>query len=52
MPNTIVRNFHRTFAALAAATRAAHALEARRAPHAADLKALGIDPTAFHRIDF
>ena len=47
MPNAIVRNFQRTFATLAAAARAAHAVESRRHPSAADLKTLEIDRKAF-----
>lgn len=51
MPNKIVRRFHRTFAVLAAAARAAGAVESHRAPRARDLAELGIDPDAFKRID-
>jgi hypothetical protein len=51
MPSAIVRNFHRTFATLAAAARAAYSVESRRPPNAADLKALEIDPKAYHRIN-
>ena len=43
-------SFHRTFAALAAAARAANAVETRRTPRAADLKTLGIDEAAFQRV--
>jgi hypothetical protein len=49
--NALTRSFHRTFAALAAAARAAGAVESRRAPAAADLKALEIDPAGYKRID-
>ena len=51
MPKSaLTLSFHRTFAALAAAARAASAVEARRAPRGEDLKTLGIDPTSFQRI--
>ena len=48
--NALTLSFHRTFATLAAAARAASAVEARRAPRAADLRALGIDPADFGRV--
>jgi hypothetical protein len=51
MPNKLIRNFHRTFATLAAAARASSAVQARRAPRAEDLRALDIDPASFRRID-
>jgi hypothetical protein len=52
MPKSpLTLSFHRTFAALAAAARAASAVESRRTPHREDLKALGIDPAAYRRID-
>ena len=51
MANALVRNFHRTFAALAAAARAASAVEARRMPSEADLKKLEIEPRVFRGID-
>ena len=47
MAKTLVRRFHRTFAALAAAARAANAVEEHRRPQSSDLKTLGIDPAAF-----
>lgn len=51
MSNAVVRKFHRTFATLAAAARAASAVEARRMPSEADLKKLEIDPRVFRGID-
>jgi hypothetical protein len=48
--NALTRSFHRTFAALAAAARAASAVEAHRTPKARDLEALGIDPAAFKNV--
>ena len=51
MSNALVRNFRRTFATLAAATRAASAVEVRRLPSEADLKRLGIEPTIFRSIN-
>ena len=49
--NALTLSFHRTFAALAAAARAASAVESRREPRGEDLKTLGIDPAAYRRID-
>jgi hypothetical protein len=51
MPKSaLTLSFHRTFAALAAAARAASAVESRRTPRGEDLKALGIEPDAFRRV--
>ena len=51
MPRSaLTLSFHRTFAALAAAARAASAVESRRSPRGADLRALGIDEAAFRRV--
>jgi hypothetical protein len=51
MPKTkLTRRFHETFAALAAAARAASAVESHRTPRGEDLKTLGIDPAAFGRL--
>ena len=51
MPKSaLTLSFHRTFAALAAAARAASAVESRRVPRGEDLKALGIDEAAFRRV--
>lgn len=43
-------SFHRTFAALAAAVRAASAVESHRNPRGEDLRTLGIDPEQFRRL--
>jgi hypothetical protein len=51
MTNALVRNLHRTFATLAAAARAASAVEARRMPSEGDLKKLEIEPRVFRGID-
>lgn len=52
MPRSaLTLKFHRTFAALAAAARAAAATESRRAPHPTDLQTLGIDPALYRRIN-
>ena len=51
MSKAVVRNFHRTFATLAAAARAASAVATRRMPSEADLKKLEIDPRVFRGID-
>ena len=51
MTNAFVRNVTRTFGALAAAARAANAVDSRRNPRAQDLVTLGIDPTAFRDIN-
>ena len=48
--NSLTRSFQRTFAALAAAARAASAVEARRAPRNEDLKTLGIEPDQFNNV--
>lgn len=48
--NALTLSFHRTFAALAAAARAANAVDTCRAPRSDDLKALGIDPADYRRI--
>ena len=51
MPRSaLTLSFHRTFAALAAAARAASAVESRRVPRGEDLKALGIEPAIYQRI--
>ena len=50
MANALVRNLNRTLGALAAAARAADAVERHRAPRRQDLQALGIDPVAFGNI--
>ena len=51
MPKSaLTLSFHRTFAALAAAARAAYAVDSRRTPRAEDLKALGIEPATYQRI--
>jgi hypothetical protein len=51
MPKSaLTLSFHRTFAALAAAARAASAVESRRNPRSEDLKTLGIDEAAFRRV--
>ena len=50
MANKLVRRLHRTFATLAAAARAANAVEVHHRPHTRDLETLGIDPTAFNRL--
>ncbi len=51
MTKTLVSRFHRTFAALAAAARAANAVEAGGNPRGRDLDALGIDRTDFRNIN-
>ncbi len=48
--NALTLSFHRTFAALAAAARAANAVDSRRAPRSEDLKTLGIDEAAFRQV--
>lgn len=48
--NTLTRSFHRTFAALAAAARAASAVESHRTPSGEDLRTLGIDREQFRRL--
>ena len=50
MARTLVRRLHRTFATLAAAARAANAVEDSHRPQARDLETLGIDPRAFNRL--
>ena len=51
MPKTpAIHSFQRTFAALAAAARAANAVETHRSPRGEDLKTMGIDPAAFQRV--
>lgn len=51
MPKSaLTLSFHRTFAALAAAARAANALDSRRRPRAEDLRTLGIDETTFRNV--
>ena len=51
MPKTpLTLRFHQTFVALAAAARAASAVESRRSPRGEDLKALGIEPANYQRI--
>ena len=51
MPKSaLTLSFHRTFAALAAAARAAYSVESRRPPRGEDLKTLGIDPATYQRI--
>ncbi len=51
MPKSaLTLSFHRTFAALAAAARAASALDSRRTPRSEDLKILGIDEAAFRQV--
>ncbi|HEY0853802.1 MAG TPA: hypothetical protein VGD86_03160 [Devosia sp.] len=50
MTKTVIREFHRTFKALAAAARAANAVEEQRRPQARDLQTLGIDPGAFDSV--
>jgi len=47
MRTRLIRNFNRTFATLAAAARAANAVEEHRRPQASDLEILGIDPKGF-----
>ena len=48
--NALTLSFHRTFAALAAAARAASAVESRRPPRGEDLKTLGIDEAQFRNV--
>lgn len=48
--NALTLSFHRTFAALAAAARAASAVDSRRNPRSEDLKTLGIDPAAYRNV--
>ena len=48
--NALTLSFHRTFAALAAAARAAGAVESNRSPRGGDLKTLGIDPAAYRNV--
>ncbi len=48
--NALTLSFHRTFAALAAAARAASAVESHRSPRGQDLKTLGIDPAVFRNV--
>ena len=50
MANAFVRNINRTFGMLAAASRAASAVEAHGRPRRQDLVTLGIDPKAFRGI--
>ena len=49
MTRTFVRKFHRTFNALAAAARAANAVDNGHRPRAEDLTTLGINPADFPR---
>ena len=46
----LTQKFHRAFVALAAARRAANAVDAHRAPSQDDLRTLGIDPAAFRNV--
>ncbi|MBL8596620.1 MAG: hypothetical protein JNL14_02655 [Devosia sp.] len=48
--NALILSFHRTFAALAAAARAAGAVESHRTPRGEDLRTLGIDREQFRRL--
>lgn len=50
MAKTLVRNLNRALGALAAAARAADAVERHRTPRRQDLQALGIDPVAYGTI--
>ena len=50
MPSKFIRRFHKTFATLAAAARAASDVDNGRTPANNDLKALGIEPAAFRSI--
>ena len=50
MQNTLIKRFHETFATLAAAARAAGAVDVGRKPKSEDLKTLGIEPAAFRHI--
>lgn len=51
MPKTaLTQRFRAAFAALAAASRAANAVESSRTPRGEDLRTLGIDPATFSRI--
>ena len=48
--NALFRSFHRTFAALAAAARAAGAVESHHTPRGEELRTLGIDREQFRRL--
>jgi hypothetical protein len=50
MPNKLIKQFHKTFATLAAAARAASSVDGGSAPRSSDLRTLGIDPAAFKSI--
>jgi hypothetical protein len=50
MPDNLIKRFNRAFATLAAAARAANAVDSGHAPRTNDLKELGIDPVAFKSI--
>jgi MoxR-like ATPase len=51
MPKSaLTLSFHRAFAALAAAARAASAVDSRRTARSEDLKTLGIDPAVYSRV--
>lgn len=50
MRTTTMKRFHAGFATLAAAIRAASAVEAHRIPAARDLRTLEIDPETFRNI--
>ncbi len=50
MRNNLIKQFGNAFATLAAAARAASAVDNGNAPRVNDLKELGIDPAAFRNI--
>jgi hypothetical protein len=50
MPNKTILRFRDAFTALAAAARAANAVDSGRRPQARDLRILDIDPHGFDRI--
>lgn len=50
MPNKTILRFRDAFAALAAAARAANAVDSGRRPQARDLRTLDIDPRSFNGI--
>jgi len=52
MRTTTMKRFHTGFATIAAAIRAASAVEAHRTPAARDLRTLDIDPETFRHIRF
>lgn len=51
MRNNLIARLGKTFSTLAAAARAANAVDNGSAPRAGDLKELGIDPVAFRSIN-